>query len=70
MKAVLLNGLNILVTVETEYSNKCSLSCQAHGANLLDFFALVFSLLYCWVLIFALSSFYILIDMFLEMMHW
>ena len=33
-------------------------------------FAPVFSFIYCWVLIFALSPFYILIYMFWEMMHW
>ena len=30
----------------------------------------VFSFIYCWVLIFALSPCYILIYMFYEMMHW
>ena len=34
------------------------------GVYLLDFFALVFSFIYCWVLIFAISPFYILIYMF------
>ena len=34
------------------------------------YFAPVFSLIYCWVIIFALSLFYILIYMFHEMMHW
>ena len=33
-------------------------------------FAQVFSFIYCWVLIFALFPSYILIYMFLEMMHW
>ena len=33
-------------------------------------FALVFSFICCWVLIFALSPCYILIYMFQEMMHW
>ena len=33
-------------------------------------FAPVFSFIYCWVLIFPLSPFYILIYMFWEMMHW
>ena len=33
-------------------------------------FVPVFSFMYFWVLIFALSPFYILIYMFLEMMHW
>ena len=33
-------------------------------------FAPVFSLIYCWVLILALSPCYILIYMFKEMMHW
>ena len=33
-------------------------------------FAPVFSFIYCWVLIFALSPCYILIYMFWEMMHW
>ena len=33
-------------------------------------FAPVFSFIYCWVLIFALSPCYILIYMFYEMMHW
>ena len=33
-------------------------------------FALAFSFIYCWVLIFALSPCYILIYMFQEMMHW
>ena len=33
-------------------------------------FALVFTFIYCWVLIFALYPFYILIFMSLEMMHW
>ena len=33
-------------------------------------FAPVFSFIYCWVLIFALSACYILIYMFGEMMHW
>ena len=33
-------------------------------------FTLVFSFIYCWVLIFALSPCYILINMFKEMMHW
>ena len=33
-------------------------------------FAPVFSLIYCWVLILALSPCYILIYMFYEMMHW
>ena len=37
---------------------------------LMDFFALVFIFIYCWVLIFSLSSFYILIYMFYELMHW
>ena len=36
---------------------------------LLDFFALVFDFIYCSVLIFALSSCYILIYMFWEMTH-
>ena len=33
-------------------------------------FASVFSFIYCWVLIFAWSPFYISIYMFWEMMHW
>ena len=33
-------------------------------------FAPLFSFIYCWVLILALSPFYILIHMFKEMMHW
>ena len=33
-------------------------------------FAPVFSFIYCWIFIFALSPCYILIYMFLEMMHW
>ena len=30
----------------------------------------VFTFMYCWVLIFATSSYFSLINMFLEMMHW
>ena len=37
---------------------------------LLDFLLQYSVFIYCWVLIFALSSCYILIYMFLEMMHW
>ena len=33
-------------------------------------FAMVFSFIYCWVLIFALSPCYILMLIFWEMMHW
>ena len=44
--------------------------CQAHrGFTCWISFALVFSFIHCRVLIFALSPFNILIDMFLEMMH-
>ena len=42
----------------------CFGCCQANQVSI----APVFSLIYCWVLIFTLSHFYILIYMFLEMM--
>ena len=44
--------------------------CPAHRVYLLDLFAPVFSFICYWVFIFALSPYYILIYMFLEMIHW
>ena len=49
----------------------CFGCCQAHWCLPVGFLLLRYSVfLNCWVLIFALSPFYILIYMFLEMMHW
>ena len=42
----------------------CFGCCQAHWGLPVGFFAPLFSFIYCWVLIFAVSPFYILIYMF------
>ena len=44
--------------------------CRAHRGTCWISFAPVFSFIYCWVLIFALSPCFILIYVFFEMMHW
>ena len=47
----------------------CFLCCWAYWLLCWIFFALVFSCMYCWVLIFDISHFYFLIYMYLEMNH-
>ena len=48
----------------------CFGCCQAHWGLDVGFLWLKYSDIYCLVLIFALSPFYILIYMFYEMMYW